>query len=155
MDRGEGGCPGPPNSVEENLRACFVSEFCPVFSVVCYCTMPTFLFGVLLLVPPAMGVCQICFGQGATDGCGGSSNTCPWTTGISDNAAVVTAIVAGVVTKKVISIGKLLPQRFRKLFPRSVLDLISTIYHKPKNGAEFDPTGQPLKVLVREIKAGP
>jgi hypothetical protein len=34
MDRGEGGCPGPPNSVEENLRACFVSEFCPVFSVV-------------------------------------------------------------------------------------------------------------------------
>ena len=116
--------------------------------------MLTFLFCVLLLIPPVCGVCQTCFGQGASDGCGGSTSTCPWNTGISDNAAVVAAIVAGTAATKVISIGKLLPQRFRKLFPRSVLDLISTIYHKPKNGVEFDPTGKPLKVLVREIKAG-
>ena len=79
--------------------------------------MLTLLFCVLLLIPPAMGVCQVCFGEATAVGCTGNMDTCPWVTGISDNAKVVTSILAGTVTTSVISIGKLLPQRFRKLFP--------------------------------------
>ena len=116
--------------------------------------MLTFLFCVLLLIPPAMGVCQVCFGEAACVGCTGDMTTCPWVKGISDNAKVVTAILTGTVTTSVISIGKLLPQRFRKLFPRTVLDLIATIYNKPKNGAEFDPSGKTLKNLISAVKSG-
>ena len=101
-----------------------------------------------------MSVCQVCFGEAASVGCTGDMSTCPWVTGISENAKVVTAILAGTVTSSVISIGKLLPQRFRKLFPRAVLDLIATIYCKPKNGAEFDPSGKTLKQLMSAIKSG-
>ena len=152
-DRGGRGCPGPPKLSEENLRkrSCLF-VFCILG--VCYCTMLTFFFCVLLLIPPAIGVCQVCFGEAACVGCTGDMASCPWVKGISDNASVVTAIVTGTVTTSVLSIGKLLPQRFRKLFPRSILDLIATIYRKPKNGVEYDPSGKNLTDLMSAVKSG-
>ena len=114
--------------------------------------MLAILFSVLLLIPPAMGVCQFCFGEG--DGCTGDTATCPWKKGISDNATVVSAIIGGIATKAAISIGKLLPHRFRKLFPRGALDVIATILSKPRNGVDFDPEGKNMREVVGAIRAG-
>ena len=116
--------------------------------------MLSILFSVLLLIPPAMGVCQFCFGEASVLGCTGDMSTCPWKVGISKNAATVSAIVGGTATTAIIAIGKLLPQRFRKLFPRGVLDVITTILSKPKNGVEFDPEGKNMREVVGAIKAG-
>ena len=102
---GRGGAPLRRSSTKRSFER-FVICIC-LYSRCCYCTMLTFLFCVLLLIPPAMSVCQVCFGEAASVGCTGDMSTCPWVTGISENAKVVTAILAGTVTSSVISIGKL------------------------------------------------
>ena len=117
--------------------------------------MLTILFSVLLLIPPAIGVCQICFGEATAYGCPGDDNTkCPWVTGISSNATLVAAIAAGTATTATFAISTLLPLRFRRLFPRNVLDILATIYSRPKNGAEFNPINKSLKEVASAIRSG-
>merc|ERR1712185_215410 len=111
------------------------------------------MFFCVLLLPSTFAVCQYCFGEAGSFGCTGSANTCPWKTGIAANTQIVTAIVAGTATAA-FSITKLLPFRFRALFPRQVLDIISNIYAKPRNGDEFDPRGKSLTQVTDAISAG-
>ena len=89
--------------------------------------MLSILFCVLLLVPTAFSVCQVCFGEATSIGCKGDATNCPWTTGITQNAEVVASIIGGTAASAVITIASLLPSRFRKVFPRSVLDVIVEI----------------------------
>ena len=121
-------------------------------------TMIPFYFIVLLLIfPVSLAVCQVCFGEATPYGCSGNDmTTCPWNTGVAANATAVAGIVAGslAATKMTLTINSLLPDRFRRLFPRNVLDLIMTIYSRPRDGTEFDPEGKSLKQVSSAIKAG-
>ena len=130
LDRGWG--PRSPGacalrSRSEKLREpLFLAHFCVSVSVVCcYCTMLSItfvLFSVLLLVPSAVAVCQHCFGEAASLGCKDDGN-CPWVTGIADNASMIQKIVAGTATAATFKVATLLPNRFRRLFPRNVLEV--------------------------------
>ena len=72
------------------------------------------LFSVLLLVPSVLATCQHCFGEAV--GCRPGENTCPWITGISDNATAVASIIAGAAAATTLKVatGTLLPTRFRR-----------------------------------------
>jgi hypothetical protein len=100
------------------------------------------LFSVLLLVPSVLATCQHCFGEAV--GCRPGETTCPWVTGISDNATAVATIIAGVAGATTLKVATLLPTRFRRLFTRNVLDTITNIIARPRSGAEFDSDGKTL-----------
>ena len=115
--------------------------------------MLTLYFCVLLaFFPLAQAVCQFCFGEATTFGCTGDVATCPWNVGVSTNATTTAAIIAGTVTSSVLAISKLLPNRFRKLFPRGVMNQIVNLYGKPRDGREFDPEGQNLQQVIHAIQ---
>ena len=111
------------------------------------------LFSVLLLVPSTAAVCQLCFGEAASLGCKGAVDSCPWGVGIKENAALVATIVAGTTASTVFSIASLLPIRFRRLFPRNIMDIIASIYGKPKVGAQFDPDKKSLTQVLSAIRS--
>ena len=109
------------------------------------------LFSVLLLVPSVLATCQHCFGEAI--GCRPGETTCPWVTGISDNATAVATIIAGVAGATTLKVATLLPTRFRRLFTRNVLDTITNIIARPRSGAEFDSDGKTLNQVIGAIKA--
>ena len=74
----------------------------------------------LLFLPTVSGVCTSCFGDEPT--CAGDASTCPWRTVVASNVAAV----AG-ATGALIALEKVLPNKFVRLFSRSVLHTLSTI----------------------------
>ena len=87
------------------------------------------------------------------NGCKGAVDSCPWGVGIKENAALVATIVAGTTASTVFSIASLLPIRFRRLFPRNIMDIIASIYGKPKVGAQFDPDKKSLTQVLSAIRS--
>ena len=126
-----------------------------VVLVCCYCTMLSILFCVLFAFIPLVGaVCQFCFGEATPFGCTGDVGTCPWNIGVTENATTTAAIIAGTATTTALAISKLLPIRFRKLFPRNVMTQLGNILGRPRNGVEFDPDGKTLAEVIRAISGG-
>lgn len=117
--------------------------------------MLTFYFCVLLaFIPLTQAVCQFCFGEATAFGCTGNVATCPWNVGVSNNATTTAAIIAGTATTSVLAVSKLLPNRFRKLFTRGVMNQIVNLFGKPRDGAEFDPEGKTLQQVIHAIQVG-
>ena len=112
-------------------------------------------FCVLLLVSPVRGVCQVCFGEAYL--CKGAASTCPWQTGVAQNAEVVGHIIAGTADSaktSTLHIASLLPIRMRKVFTRATLDVISSIMALPKDGVEYDPSGKGFNLVCAAIRSG-
>ena len=114
----------------------------------------SFHFCVLLLLlislPGSFSVCISCYGL--AQGCPGDGSPCPWATGVAANIAAITAAVGGAL-----SVSKLLPPKFARLFPRAVLDGVSALVVRSKGGsATFDVTliSQVLRFL-RLLLLGP
>ena len=76
------------------------------------------LWLIVLNVPFAYGVCQNCFG--AAQGCGGTTTACPWVTTVATNVAAMAAATGGAI--KILNV---LPHKILRLFPKSVLDILS------------------------------
>ena len=93
-----------------------------------FCVLLLLLFFLPIVTP----VCTTCYGLG--EGCPGDGSSCPWLEGIAAN---VTAIAAG--AGATLSVAKLLPPKFVRLFPRSVLEGISSlIVRSRQGGSSFD-----------------
>ena len=89
---------------------------------------------ILVFLPLCDCVCTQCYGR--AEGCTGNPVTCPWVTGLASNAAVISAAAGGVL-----SIVRLLPGKFVKLFPRAVIEGISSLCVRAKlGGGTFDTT---------------
>ena len=99
----------------------------------------------LLFLPTASGVCTSCFGDEPT--CGGDAATCPWQTVVASNIAAV----AG-ATGALIALEKVLPNKFVRLFSRSVLHTLSTIAARPKAGTTFDFDGKTGNQIFSAVK---
>ena len=84
----------------------------------------------LILISPAYGVCNICFGD--AQGCSGAPDDCPWKIAVAANVA---AIVGGGAT--LIKLDNLLPPRYLRIFTRPVLQTLGIISSKPKGGSSF------------------
>ena len=78
------------------------------------------LFLFLTFLPTASGVCTSCFGDEPS--CAGDADTCPWQTVLASNVAAV----AG-ASGALIALEKVLPNKFVRLFSRSVLHTLSTM----------------------------
>ena len=99
----------------------------------------------LLFLPTVSGVCTSCFGDEPT--CAGDASTCPWRTVVASNVAAV----AG-ATGALIALEKVLPNKFVRLFSRSVLHTLSTIAAKPKAGTTFDFDGKTGNQIFSAVK---
>ena len=99
-------------------------------------------------LPSVRGVCQHCFG--GAHGCDGTGDSCPWHHLVAANAAAVGAAVGGAV-----SVAKILPSKFLRVFPRSALDSIAALCVKVKAaGAPFEPLGKTTAEVLSAVKAG-
>jgi len=125
-----------------------------IFLVACLGAMPPFTivcFGALL--PLVAAKCLSCYG--GAFGCVGSTETCPWKTGMDANRLIIQSLAAGVTAAtSSLAIAKLLPVRFRQIFGRVVLDILLSIAGKAKDGAEFSPEGKGIVQIVSAVKAG-
>ena len=92
----------------------------------------------------AEAVCTSCYG--AASGCRGNPTTCPWITQVAHNVAAFSAAAGGMLV-----VERLLAPKYVKLFPRMVLQIISSIHCRPKAGAEYDftsKTNQQIRLAV-------
>ena len=103
------------------------------------------LFLFLTFLPTASGVCTSCFGDEPT--CAGDAKACPWQTVVASNVAAV----AG-ATGALIALEKVLPNKFVRLFSRSVLHTLSTIAARPKAGTTFNFDGKTGNQIYSAVK---
>ena len=90
-------------------------------------------------------VCDVCFG--AAHGCTGIHDACPWLAAVASNAAVVAAAAGGTI-----AVSSILPAKISNLFPKRVLDLLSSVVSRVKDGTIFDPTGKSPAEIVRAVR---
>lgn len=93
-------------------------------------------------------VCPMCFGQAL--GCSATdAANCPWTTGVAANVAAVAGAVGAAIT-----LDKLLPPRYLRLFSRPVLQTLAIIASKPKGGASYNFTGKNYRDIFSAVVGG-
>ena len=103
---------------------------------------------ILLFLPLCGSVCTQCYGR--AEGCSGDPSGCPWVTGLAANAAVISAAAGGVL-----SIVKLLPSKFVQLFPKAVLEGISSLCVRAKlGGGTFDTSGKSGHQIFQAASSG-
>ena len=105
------------------------------------------LYFLLFMLPGADCACQSCFGD-APD-CPGTTANCPWVKDVANNVIAVTAAAGGVIT-----LEKILPNKFVRLFTRPVLKTLSLVVGKPKAGTMFDCTGKSGNDIYNAVKGG-
>jgi hypothetical protein len=105
------------------------------------------LFYFLFMLPGVDAVCRSCFGD-APD-CNGDTTQCPWIRDVAANAVAVTAAAGGIIT-----LEKVLPNKFVRLFTRPVLKTLSLVVGKPKAGAVFDCAGKSGNEIYNAVKGG-
>ena len=71
-------------------------------------------------------VCNVCFG--AAHGCTGEDDACPWLADVAANVATVTAAAGGTII-----VSKILPAKLANLFPKRVLDALSSVVSRVPN----------------------
>ena len=104
------------------------------------------LWLIILNVPFAYGVCQNCFG--AAQGCVGTTTDCPWVMAVATNVTAMAAATGGAI--KVLNV---LPHKLLRLFPKSVLDILSRIAARDLS-TTFDPTGKSTAEIITAVKFG-
>lgn len=112
-------------------------------------TVPTHfvvLWLIVLNVPFAHGVCQNCFG--AAQGCSGVSANCPWVSTVATNVAAMAAATGGAI-----SVLNVLPHKILRLFPKSVLDVLSSVAARDLS-VSFNPAGKSTTDIVNAVKFG-
>ena len=112
-------------------------------------TVPAHFVVLWLLVlhfPFAYGVCQNCFG--AAQGCSGTTATCPWVTTVATNVAAMAAATGGAI-----SVLNVLPHKILRLFPKSILDVLSRVAARDLS-VSFDPTDKTTTEIVNAVKFG-
>ena len=126
--------------------------------VVALVTMTPFLFHptiplhfvvlwlLVIHVPFAKGVCHNCFW--AAQGCSGTSDACPWVVGV---AAIVAAM--GAASGGALMLLTLLPSKILRLFPKSVLDILSRVAARDPASA-FDTTNKSTSDIVKAVRPG-
>jgi hypothetical protein len=93
-------------------------------------------------------VCPMCFGQAM--GCSSTdAANCPWATGVAANVAAVAGAIGAAIT-----LDKLLPPRYLRLFSRPVLQTLAIIASKPKGGASYDFTGKNYRDIFGAVVGG-
>lgn len=112
----------------------------------------SFHFCVLWLLfhslPGCTAVCTTCYGEG--QGCPGDGSTCPWLVGVAANVAAISAAVGGALT-----VSKLLPPKFVRLFPRAVLDGVSALVVRSQGGnTTYDVTNKTGQELFKAASTG-
>ena len=103
------------------------------------------LYYFLFMLPGVDAVCTSCFGD-APD-CSGETAECPWVKDVAANAVAVTAAAGGIIT-----LEKVLPNKFVRLFTRPVLQILSLVVGKPKAGTGFDCTGKSGNEIYNAVK---
>ena len=94
------------------------------------------------------GVCTLCFGQ--LPGCNNTNRAnCPGVVDVAANVAAVTAAAGAVV-----SISKILPHKYIRVFPASAIKAIVALVARPKDGASFDFTDKSGADIVKAVRAG-
>ena len=104
------------------------------FAIITHCC----IFGI------SDAVCTSCYGHAG--GCKGSPTTCPWVMQVAQNVAAFGAAAGGMLV-----VERLLPPKYVKLFPRMVLQILSSIHCRPKAGSEYDfarKTNQQIRLAV-------
>ena len=89
--------------------------------------------------------CESCWG--GAHGCPGITSQCPWVAGVAANAAVVVAATGGSLV-----VSKILPAKLSNMLPKRVLDLLSSVVSRVKNGASFDPDGKSPSDIVKAVR---
>ena len=92
-------------------------------------------------------VCTECYGAG--EGCTGDPATCPWRTAYVANAAAMGAAAGGVIT-----VSKLLPLRFSRIFTRKVLQVLSQIKARGVAGLAYDFAGKSFAAIRAAVVSG-
>ena len=106
------------------------------------------LWLLFLYLPGCTAVCTTCYGQG--EGCPGDGTSCPWLVGVAANVAAITAAAGGALT-----VSKLLPPKFVRLFPRAVLDGVSALIVRSKGGhSAYDVTGKSGPEIFKAAATG-
>ena len=101
-------------------------------------------FCVLLLIfSYAYAVCTSCHGE--APGCSGTRNNCPWITGVTSNAP---ALAAGTA----LSLTALIPLKFLRLFPRTVLDAVTALALRALSHGGFDPSGKTNSEVIQAVR---
>ena len=100
----------------------------------------------IIHVPFAQGVCHNCFGT--AQGCSGTTDACPWVVGVAANVAALGAASGGALT-----LLTLLPSKILRLFPKSVLDVLSSVAARDPT-ATFDTTGKSTSDIVKAVRLG-
>ena len=107
------------------------------------------LYGVLLLMlaslPFGSAVCDQCYGF--LSGCGGSRESCPWTTVVASNVA---AMAAG--TGALMKLSEVLPNYWERFFPSSALKAICALASRSKNHAPYDFEGKSNKQIIVGVR---
>ena len=89
--------------------------------------------------------CDVCFG--AAFGCDGERDSCPWMVDVAANAATVAAAAGGSII-----VSKILPAKISNLFPKRVLDTLSSVVSRVQNGAPYDPAGKTPAEIVKAVR---
>lgn len=113
-------------------------------------------YSVLVLIldlPSAYAVCSSCLGAASSQGCTGSHTTCPWTTGIAHNMAVIAGTVAS-GTAAVFAVRKLLPEALSCLFSTKVLTAILSLTKDRTAIGSYDPTGKSTTEIIAKVRTG-
>ena len=101
------------------------------------------IFGLILFftIPVQAVTCPTCNDQ--LPGCQGG-NTCPFLATPSENAS----LIAGTVTAGYLTVQALLPQEWRSVFKKSVLDFFLVVARRPAPGAAVDCSAFPVADLM-------
>ena len=101
---------------------------------------------VLSMIPIVNAVCVHCSDN--IDGCRGGTE-CPLITGTAANAAIIAGASTGLVV-----LTHLLPLKFLRAFPRSVLDTLSAIASAPKAGQPFEFASKSISAIFTAVVNG-
>ena len=101
-----------------------------------------FLFG----LPSVHATCLVCFGSAV--GCKGEDGNCPWVKDTVANVAVIAAATGGAL-----KVASLLTPRLLRVFTKPVLETLSMIVARPKDGQSFDMTGKTTTQISQAVRA--
>lgn len=105
------------------------------------------LWLILLTLTGVSGVCTSCWG--ADSDCPGNRANCPWITGVVANTAALAAGGAATLT-----VGRMLPTKVARLFPRAVLDILLTTYRSPKVVVSADVSTLKVGEFYKSVLSG-
>ena len=100
-----------------------------------------------LIISPGAAVCESCWGDAS--GCQGVTDQCPWIVVLAGNVAAVTSASGTVIT-----LEKILPAKYIRLFSRQVLQVLTSISAKPRGGVEFSYDGKSGHDIYKAVKSG-